>query len=387
MLDYYIFFIVLWLGAFIQFALRISSATLFRLLITFFFLFLSLRLDTGYDWPVYKQLYSEVGSIHTLSELLSFSLNEGKEPLFILLLFILNILSSNFQFAIFTISLIEALTLYAFLKRFSFSPAISLAIIGTWLVFTLYFSVLRQGLAVSFFLLSLTYWADNKKNKFYFYTAISISFQLSASLYYLLFYLSKIDLKNKRALLYLFSLCFIFSFYSSHISETALMLLKASELPIISSKAQYYLDRETTANKYDIFFVYAYSLSMFIFLYSIHNIHRCGIWHRFYFISFVFILFQLVFVDYPLLRNRLQYVAFPLQFMLITNHFYFKSSIFRFAVFSALLTTFLTYYALFLNRATSIVFIPYQNVVEYYLFDLQSDGDDRQSIMRNLIRK
>ncbi len=379
MIEYYLYFFLLWFFAFLEFFTERRNAYWFSL--TIFSLFLILRFDTGYDWPEYKRIFDSISEGVNYVEIMYISIDAGKEFGFVYFLSVLKLISKDFQIVILVVSIIEIYALHKFLKLTSNYPAMVLAIVGTWLLFTLYFSVLRQGLAVSFFLLFWIFMQKKNYLRAILMILFSLSMQISSIAYYVLYYFSAFKPK-KNLLLFIFITTFILGNFSQQITYTLFTILQNAGIPIISEKATWYMQGiQTGANLYDKFYVYIYSIVMFCFLYITWDSYKTLLWIRISFFAMVFILIQLLFIDYPLIRNRIQYVAFMMQFILFINYFYNKQVFIKFIIFTVLLITVLAYYSLMLNRTTNIVFRPYQDYIRYNLFDFENTGLNRQEQM------
>ena len=383
MTVYYLYFFALWALAFLEFFTNKKNIYLFSLFI--FFIFLALRLDTGYDWPVYKEVFNHIPELSSYSDAIKTSSEFGKEIGFVYFLSILKTITNDFQIIIIVVSIIESYAIYKFLILTSKSPSAVLAVVGTWLLFTLYFSVLRQGLAVSFFLLFFTYMHHQYYWRSFLMLLLSLSVQVSSLSYYFLYWLSAIKLK-KKTILYIFLLSIIIAFFSKHVSYALFFILQNSGIPILAQKAAWYIQGiQAGANIFDIIFVYLYSISMFFFLYMTWDIYKSKLWIRISFFAVVFIFIQLIFIDYPLIRNRVQYVSFMMQFILLVNYFYNRQVYLKAIAFILLLITVFAYYYLMLNRTYGVVFIPYQDIISHKIFDYENTGDDRQEIMFSYI--
>jgi len=383
MIVYYLYFSALWFLAFLEFFTGKKNIYLFSLFI--FFIFLALRLDTGYDWPVYKEVFRHVPELSSYTDAAKISTEFGKEIGFVYFLSILKTISNDFQIIIIVTSIIETYAIYRFLILTSRSPSLVLAIVGTWLLFTLYFSVLRQGLAVSFFLLFFTYRHQQHYFKSFLMLLLSLSVQVSSLSYYFLYWMSALKMQ-KNTILYIFILSFIVAFFSKQVSYALFFIIQNSGIPILSQKASWYMQSiQTGANIFDVIFVYLYSIIMFSFLFITWDTYKSILWIRISFFAVIFIFIQLIFIDYPLIRNRIQYVTFMLQFILLTNYFYNKQVYSKSVIFILLLVTVLAYYYLMLNRTYSIVFVPYQNVITHKIFEYINTGKDRQETMFSYI--
>jgi hypothetical protein len=300
---------------------------------------------------------------------------------FVFLLSLLKNLSSDFQIVIFTVSAIETYALYKFLQTTTKSPSSVLAVVGSWLLFTLYFSVLRQGLAVSFFLLFIIYMHKQFYKRAILMAFLSINMQISSGIYYILYLFSAIKIKKDFLMLF-FTISLFLGYFSHNISIYLFSFIQSLGIPVLSGKMTWYMQgRITNVSIFDRTFVYFYSITMFTFLYMTWDTYKSKLMVRLSFFALIYIFIQLIFVDYPLIRNRLQYVSFTIQFILIINYFYNKIIILKFLLMTIILAIVLSYYTLMLTKAYSVVFTPYQDYIRYGLFDGLSTGEKRQDQM------
>jgi len=383
MIEYYLYFFLLWFFAFIEY---LTKRNIFLISISVFFIFLALRVDTGYDWPYYKNVFYAIDSSHTFTDLLSIAEKYTQEIGFVFFMSLLKTFSTDFQIVIFTVSVIETYALYRFLQTTSKSPSLVLAIIGTWLLFTLYFSVLRQGVAVSFFFLFIIYMNQHFYKRAILMALLSISVQISSGLYYILYIFSNIKIK-KKFLILIFTISLFLGYFSHNISILLFSFIQNLGIPVLSGKMSWYIQgRITHVSTFDRTFVYFYSITMFTFLYLTWNTYKSKLMIRLSFFALIYIFVQLIFVDYPLIRNRLQYVSFIIQFILLINYFYNKKIISRFLLMTTIFIIVLSYYTLIITRSSALVFKPYQDYIRYGLFDNISTGDERQTKMLDMRR-
>jgi EpsG family len=374
-IPYYIYFFLLWLPAVYEFAFRRTDFYFFSLIV--FYFFLALRYETGYDWPAYKGLFEYVPGLLGWGDILKVSTLFSMEPFFIFFVSILRGVTEEFQILIITVSLIEVYGLNRFLALFNLKSSFAVAVIGTWLIFTLYFSVIRQGLAVSFFLLFYVNKACCNKYKSTLFFLLSLGFHLSSILYYVIFFMSRTHLKRKTfTLLFIGSL--ILSFFSEKISYYLFDMISSMNIPIVSEKSDWYAHgRDFKVNAFDVFYVYSYGIIMGLFLYKVWHLFENTLYRPLLFFSAALIFVQFLFLDYPVMRNRIQYVSFLMQFILIIRFFSAKKIQTRMPVFACIFVVFFTYYSLFLTKSSSLPFVPYQDFISYRVLDSKSDGIDR----------
>ncbi len=148
------------------------------------FLFVGLRLDTGFDWPVYKAIYEDFQYDFSLVKLALYSQLYGQEPGF---LFFLGLSSQYFPSyeifqAIVTIALLWSTVLLSRTVGVK-KVALVVAIAMTYLLWSVGFSTLRQSMAISFFNFGLVYFLRRKNAWGALFFAVAILFQLSSVVY------------------------------------------------------------------------------------------------------------------------------------------------------------------------------------------------------------
>jgi len=378
MIEYYIYFFLLWAFSLIEY---LTKKNMFIISIIVFFLFLALRVDTGYDWPVYKDVFFTIDPINTFTNLGNISDMYKQEIGFVFFLSLLKNFSHDFQIVIFVVSLLETYAIYYFLKLTSKSPSLVLFVVGTWLLFTLYFSVLRQGLAVSFFFLFIVFMHKQFYKRAIIMIFLSLNMQISSGIYYILYLFSGIKIK-KDFLIPFFAISLFLGYFSHSISIYLFSFIQSLGIPVLSGKMTWYMEgRITNVSTFDRAFVYFYSITMFTFLYMTWDTYKSKLMVRLSFFALIYIFVQLIFVEYPLIRNRLQYVSFIIQFILLFNYFHNKRIEFKIILTAGIWMLVISYYTLMLNKAYSVVFVPYQNYISYRVLDYRSTGSNRQNQM------
>lgn len=375
MIPYYIYFFLLWLPALYEFVFRKKGFYFFSLVV--FYFFIALRYETGYDWPAYKEVFEYVPGLITWRDIIQVSSLFAMEPLFIFFVVLLKSITEEFQILIITVSLIEVYGLHRFLSLFNLKSSFAVAVIGTWLLFTLYFSVIRQGLAVSFFLLFYVNNARGNQKMSALFFLVSLGLHLSSILYYVIFLMSRIHVKRQTFVLLFFG-SLVLSFFSEKISYYLFDMISSMNIPIVSEKSDWYAHgRDFKVNVFDVFYVYSYGIIMGVFLYNVWHIFEQKLFRRLLFFSAILIFVQFLFLDYPVMRNRIQYVAFLMQFILIIKFFSVKTIQTRMPVFACIFIVFFGYYSLFLTKSSSLPFVPYQDFVSYRVLGSESDGIER----------
>ncbi len=154
-----------------------------RLCISIFFLILLLLLsmrsvNTGIDLKNYKYFFNSISNL-SLHESLNYS--EKGEPLFYLLNKVISIISNNnFQVFLTVVAIISILPIYLFYYNKSDNALLTIALFLTVAPFTIFFSGLRQSIAIGIIVFSFKYIENNKIIKFIIYLLIAFFFHRSA---------------------------------------------------------------------------------------------------------------------------------------------------------------------------------------------------------------
>ena len=158
-----------------------SSITFFMLI---FLLLLSLRgLKCGIDTIQYMRLFKQY-SAKTMEQLLS---NETHELGYKILNRLVGVITDNYQYLLLATSLICVLPLWYFYKKESEMPVLTIALFLTVSPFSMYFSGIRQAIAMSIGILAW-YAAKNKKPvRFLFIVGLAMMFHTSSFILLILY--------------------------------------------------------------------------------------------------------------------------------------------------------------------------------------------------------
>lgn len=319
----------------------------FYILISYIFIFCSIRLNVGGDWKVYLLTFNQSSEYHIYDLLLK------KEFLFKLINFTTYFFANN----IFFTNLIFATLFFFSILPFFLSqknPGFCLFIFIPLGIFILHLGFIRQSLALSFIFLSI-YLSNIKKYKLSsVFILISIGFHLSALLFIpvIFGYIFKIKI-SFNSLLYFtiitFFLIIVFLIYS-HYNEFQFDLKFAKnffpESRIYRLILSYIIDNESLSFGliYRIIPTFI-SFLLFIILYSENRNLYHNLWETFFYILILFIFLFIVLKFYTL-ADRLNYFILPFQIIIFSKFFnsikkqYFKKIFFytiKFTYFSILL--------------------------------------------------
>ncbi|WPN99854.1 EpsG family protein [Pseudomonas sp. MUP55] len=379
MFDYNLVYLAVWGLAFISILVRnLKVDYLYVMQISILTLFLALKFETGYDWPVYEAHFFNVSA----GESFNLNFEIGYE----LLVHMFSAMGFKFHQFIAIVSILEVI-LVAAAVRFFFPNyrlwvmAIIFAIPDFYLI--PYFSLVRQGLAASLFFYGVRYYAENKRFLSWLIFGLAVSLHYSVVGALILFSLAfKIKL-SKNVFLTLFALSVFFYLSSIDVVRSFVEQI----VVYLDPKYMIYLDRDVYNASMLYRGVYAcVSAIIFALIYmswrrqdfessdpklspSIHRLAMFGI------------LIPLVVYGFPTFSTRYQFF-----FCIFTVGISFTSlarfnARDRFAV--LMVTCFLAYipFYRFLSNPLSIVYIPYQSQI---FFDKSnSTGQQRTDDLLN----
>lgn len=181
------------------------------------FLILALRNSTlGVDLENYNlgyQYISHLNFFDMISRLHFFNVAKLIYPFdyesgYVLLNWIVSIFNFNFHGLLVVIAFINMTIIGFFIYKYSKVPCLSFFIFSTFGIYSYFFGIIRQSLALCFFLLSIHYFIENKKNKSIFYFLLSFLFHRSIIITIPIYFIINNNeiRKNKIFVLYIFSL-------------------------------------------------------------------------------------------------------------------------------------------------------------------------------------
>ena len=176
----YIFF---WFAS-LSFGLFIERRLTTNIFLFAVFLFVGLRLETGFDWPVYKEIYATFQQDFSLLNVAVYVLKYGQEPGFLFLLGLSSQYLPNFEVfqALVTIALLWSTVFLAQAVGVR-KTALVVAIAMTYLMLPVGFSTLRQSMAISFVNFGLAHFLRRKNARGALFFVLAALFQLSSLVY------------------------------------------------------------------------------------------------------------------------------------------------------------------------------------------------------------
>lgn len=267
--------------------------------------FVGLRDATGGDYYTYLDIFKNNQNYIT-------NFNFVADMGLIYLTEIIKQFSSNFYFFCLIISFINFLCLRYFLLKINSYNYFSIIILFQPFIIFLYMGYLKQGLALSFILISICFIYTKKFHFFVLFFIISVLFHKSALIFilfvFLFFNLKKISILLIFSFTLIIFLLFIY-FYYDEISR--LFYFYIGQGNYFTSKGA--LPR-VTSNLFIIFISYIYLISQNYFKQKKDNY-----FHKFIFIYLIicFIVLMFLVLDYSTVADRLNYYTIPLTLILL----------------------------------------------------------------------
>lgn len=191
-------YVLFWFAS-LSFGLFIERRLTTNIFLFVVFLFIGLRLETGFDWPVYKEIYATFQQDFSLANVAVYVLKYGQEPGFLFLLGLSSQYLPSFEVfqALVTIALLWSTVFLAQAVGVR-KTALVVAIAMTYLMLPVGFSTLRQSMAISFFNFGLAHFLRRKNAWGALFFVLATLFQLSSLVYIAAFGAARYLWRTKR---------------------------------------------------------------------------------------------------------------------------------------------------------------------------------------------
>lgn len=402
MLIYYLVFFVVWTSAFLTYLVKINrlhKEVVSASCVIACFLFVAFRYHTGYDWPKYVLIWEQAPTLgpRFLESCRSISVHHGEEFFYILTNGILKSVYPDFLILQVLASAILFGSLMAFLRHTTKHYLFVFAITYSWLFRSVFFSVIRQSMAIGFFLLFIVLLQKRRHVLALIVLLLAIFMHYSSCLYFFLYALAFLPFGHRtRALLWWSSCGFLvlgaLGASLSWVQGTTGSLISSGILahlpPMIATKMRFYiLEKVAGASDLDIAFVVFTMFAVGGCLVVEKNRYRPRTlgyvllnW------CVLFLLFQAIFFPFQTIRNRMTYVGIIFVSVIVLgaldrvakHSVLIRSSVFFFSSVSMFFVL-----TLFFLSPISLPFVPYYT---YFTKDVVSIQDDSYHRTRRFIR-
>ena len=347
---------------------QISTA----LVLVIFWMIAAFRFETGYDWLVYEAYFNAID----LQNPLAVPVNVvAMEPFYHVLNYFVRLITDDFQGILIVVATINTICVSKFIIRAKVPLTFGLAFYFCWVYLPLQMGTIRQSIAVSFVLLSMIAYADRRNVKAISWFLIAIGFQYSILLYIPAF-IGRLTRFVKRHIWWF--LLFVISVYLGGVGFGFLFMKIGSNIgiPFISEKIATYQEIGLAGRSFGgtIYLVMNCALLAY-------SAHRTQVKDRFDEMIFgcliLLVAVHALFFDFPLLWNRVQYLAVLPQAILFYNLIEAQKLSIRVVAFGGLMMLSLGALAYQISGPMALPFTPYYSYVEYFLTDDPGTGRDR----------
>ncbi len=375
MITYIAFVAMLLIVLMVRARITFSTGLIFFILLVF----VGLRHETGYDWPVYKQQFEYFASVPFGSFINEPSLvfaAYNHEVGFVLFQYILSQILPSFELAqlVYLFILLGGICFLA--RAFEENDiALTLVLVTLFTMFTLEMSTLRQALAIACLNFGLGFFFRGKRFVAYLLIPLGLLFHISTVIYILALFGAKF-VRGKGSILTLSAGAFALG-----LSMPLIIGFASNNLGLISLKFAYYLDKQYSSNLAEqIFMLVLFGgiiFSSFTGLESLRDQrdnpdarNRMTLFR----ISIILSVLALLFFDINTIRNRIFYENIILFSVLFAGHMGRLTKLYRLmAVMAGLL-----FFGAQLIKPQSIAYTPYQNYLIDLVFSFESSGQARQ---------
>ncbi|WP_397451914.1 EpsG family protein [Pseudomonas sp. NA-150] len=342
-----------------------------------YFVFIAgLRDSTGYDWFVYRTIFEGVNTASSLSEALEIGYQNGSEVGLTVLIYLLTVLGTGFWFLQVLVSL---LNVYSFIRLNNYlggGAVKGLLIYGCWLFLVLQMGVLRMSISLSFLSLGVIYLLERKRVKLALCVLLACLFHVFSMMLSVVMIAASLNIPKKIIALVLLVLSGLY-LAGVNIIDVVLSPLTPYMPNFIAVKVDLYLKIGDLYQRSASEFLYKFFMGG-LFGFVLFNIDWNNRVERYLLnLSFIYIVFLLLFWKYPIFHDRLKYLAlmpfFYLVFMVIDKKGVFDRCVYGMAFLCMSL-------AVYLHEVSGEGFYPYTpyfNVYERWLGGEDNDGEAR----------
>lgn len=375
MIYYVVFLCCFWILASYEHFYQKDAAWIVSLVL--FVAIAGFRLETGWDWMTYEYYFNQLQSIANIQ-----GADLSMELGFNFIIFILKFFNLNFQYFLFCVSLLTALSIWFFFavlvpQRIAFA----LAIMYSFIYLALDMTMMRQALSCALVLVAMAFLIKR-------YVIISIIFWLLSCLihsssimlagvyFFVLLKLSSVVVVGFYFTA--FAVGALSFFLQFGLFEIVLRFLSGFDLGFINNKINIYLNN-------DLSFEPSIGALLYLSFYVMFSIiHQCMFYKKN--LSFKVETFFLMLIclcmgfllDFPILWSRVQFISIAIVALILAKCLSSSTEVLskstRNYVYLMCLIMSCLVHVYQLNRPSMDVFFPYNSVI-HQIFDVQSyDG-------------
>lgn len=342
------------------------------------FLFVGLRYETGFDWPVYKEIFGFFEGGTSFERISLAYLFYAQEIGFLAVLSILAQIFPSYEYAQAIFSLVFLASVYRLSSVVpGAKPALVIALYLCFLLLPVGFSTVRQSSALALFNFALASYLTDKNGRAIVFVVISVLLHTSAILYVFAALLARL-LVNRDAIpsARLFFLVSI----SSFISIPILLNVGASIIPAVASRVALYRELDSLS-------ILDPTAIIFSLLATGIGLHASRVGGSApneseatkYIRALIVIMATLAIASFfsGTLRDRIFYALILFYCVYISRN---GASLRRVAIFTVVVLGILYQVVFFLGYPGRLAFYPYQNGVVLKILNQESDGQERSNL-------
>lgn len=222
----------------------------------FLVFFVSFRFETGFDWPVYKMLFSELQSRFTGFNASCFSENYNQEILFVGVLGVMSQVFADYEIpqAIFSLFFLASIFLLGRAFRIA-NIALFVALALSYIILTVGFSTVRQSLAIAAFNFAIVLYLNRRHYACAALLTLCLLFQYSAAMYVFAFLLAVATSRRYRSAWFDVGI-FVGLASGALVGSAAFLLLAKTGVVVGSERVSFYVQMYSMRgiNLWDILF-------------------------------------------------------------------------------------------------------------------------------------
>ncbi|EGR0202211.1 hypothetical protein BC469_05660 [Vibrio parahaemolyticus] len=349
---------------------------LFALLVLIFFSANSQ--SNGWDWYSYKDSFEQISKLEAHRVFLG---QTDVDYFYGIVLWLVGVVSDNFQIVILVQSLTMNLLYYYGVKRFRLDFVLFAIIFFSTSFLRLELSTFRQGMAVAFYFysLSLVYSEPTKKLKPVFFTSVACLFHMSALVGFLIMPFLNRDalLRKKQLVLIALAPVFLKISLSLNLFSNVLLVVRPFVGDFVYFRLRHYSEEWSINSPSLLIYLVLIQALFFIFFCGKQRdkLHTITSW----FVVFNLVLtFYLAFIPAIIITRLSYYVSFSLFFVISV---YFKVK--RVTINKIFLLLFFTTFQLFIvfrDPLERVVYFPYRGYIESTFFGASEELRSRDLI-------
>lgn len=344
----------------------------------FVFVFVGLRYETGFDWPVYKRTFEIISVNFSLNGILAYSETFKVELGWLVITGLVGQLFPEYEFLQAIVALLFLVSTFKLCRALGVqNVAMAIAIASSFLLLTLLFSTTRQCFAVSLFNLAAVAAVRRQWTLMVVLSAFAVSIHTSTTLYIAAMVYATVRPSK------LPSIAMVATMLALSVTFVLLIPIVAGSLPDILASRVIWYNLDQSFDNIGLWKIYFLILGSFITVYTLligptdHGHNHASTFHRRLVIALAVMCMGTYSLD--VIRDRISYEMFLVFSVYLARSDLPFRVIARVGAFS--LGLFFSMLNIFAPE-NRIVFMPYQSAVTVLLTGETGDGRARQELLQ-----